>query len=373
MISLSTKKVLVPLKENSYQVFIGSSILSILPDEIKRRNLNKNLIIAVDGNVWYYHQEKIKNLFTQIACKIFFYIVPPGEKSKSYLELNEFYTHLLNNGFGRDTLIIGIGGGVIGDLIGFATATFMRGVQLVHIPTTLLASVDSSIGGKTGINFGKRKNIIGAFYQPKAVFIDTDFLDTLPLEEKISGLGEVIKYAFLSDYDLFNFVEKKFNSLFDKKIIQEIILKSVSIKAAIVAQDEKESSLRKILNFGHTFAHAFESEMNFRVKHGEAVVAGMIAALFLSNELNLLSNQNLEKFLSLPLKIKLPLKFASMNKGNIYDIMHSDKKSSSGKINFVLISDIGNILLDVHANKKEIFNALQKTEDAIHKNLIKPL
>ena len=356
------KKIKIKLLKSSYDILVGSSIYLEIVEVLKKANINKNLFIIIDKNVLRYWEEYIKKPFADYKNKIEYYILKPGEKSKSYLELNKIYSFLLEKNFGRDTLVIAIGGGVTGDLSGFAASTFMRGVQLVHVPTTLLAAVDSSIGGKTGINFNNKKNMVGTFYQPKLVLIDTDFISSLPKIEITSGIGEIIKYTFLSTPDFFEYVNENIEKiyLYEKKVIEEVILKSAQIKSAVVSQDEKESGLRKILNFGHTFAHAIESDLNFKIKHGEAVTAGIISALYLSKKMGILKKNKMRNYLSLPLKINLPKKIAKLNSRNMIDIMRVDKKSRDGKINFVLLSDLGNILVDIQTDKKDIIYAIER-------------
>jgi 3-dehydroquinate synthase len=361
------RKIKIHLSSKTYPVLIGNSIFPNILNEIKDQDLHENIFIVVDGNVMKFYGKEIKKVFSSYKEKLFFYTLKPGEKSKSSEELHKIYKSLLDNKFGRDSLVVAIGGGVTGDLAGYAASTFLRGVQLVHVPTTIISDVDSSIGGKTGINFNTRKNMIGSFYQPDFVLIDTSFLDTLSLREMKSGIGEIIKYAFLSDLNLYNYIKDNIGKIFSRgeKVLERIITQSVILKGSVVSQDEKEKSLRKILNLGHTFGHAYESVFNFRIMHGEAVIAGIITSLFLSNRIGILSKSRLLEFLDLPLKIKLSVPFTGLNKEKIFKIMQSDKKVRGGKIKFVLVSDIGNILLDVEAGKKDIFYALQKTEEIL--------
>ncbi len=352
----------VELKNNPYKILIGSSILPDIKNLIDKNY--ENILVVIDKNVFNHFEKTIKNSLLKISNQIQFYILKPGEKSKSFSELKKIHSFLLEKNFGRDSLIIAIGGGVTGDLVGFAASTFLRGVDLVHIPTTLLAAVDSSIGGKTGINFNNKKNMIGAFYQPEKVIIDMEFLYTLPKNEINSGVGEIIKYAFLADDDFYNFTKNNLHKIFkkDSDVLQKIIYKSAGIKASVVSQDEKESGLRKILNLGHTFAHAFESDLNFKIKHGEAVIAGIISSLYLSEKINIIDKNKLAKFLELPSQIKLSKKLNSMNMENLFEIMKMDKKNRKGKIKFVLVSDIGEILIDMQADKKNIFYAINKMQ-----------
>ena len=363
-------KITVALNNKSYPVFIGSSIFNRLSSEIKKRKLYKNLFLVLDENVKKYHGVKILDEIKESFVKVNIYILKAGEKSKSGTELNRVYSELIRKNYGRDTLIVAIGGGVTGDLAGYAASTFMRGVQLVHVPTTILANADSSIGGKTGINFQNKKNIIGNFYQPEFVLIDLDFIVSLPVDEMNSGFGEIIKYAFLTNKKFFDFVFNNMEKYYgkNKTVIKNLLKESVSFKASVVAKDERESGLRKILNFGHTFSHSYESALQFRVKHGEAVIAGVISAIFLSNNIGILSNQKKNLYLDMLSKITLPAIFSKMNNERIYKIMGHDKKNRAQIIKFVLLSGIGNIITDVEADKKAVVMAIESTKKFLKKH-----
>lgn len=360
------KKIIIKASPNSYPVLICNSELNKLPENLDKQKLFKNLLIVIDENVARYYQAKIKSVFSDHRGKIRYYILPSGERTKSEKELNKIYDFLLKNNFGRDTVLIAIGGGVTGDLAGYAASTFMRGIQLVHVPTTFLAMIDSSIGGKTGINFSKKKNIIGTFYQPRLVFIDIKFLSTLPSREFNSALGELIKYGLIANKDFYNILLDnldKIKSLNDR-VIKNAVEESVSLKAGVIQQDEFEQrGIRKILNIGHTFAHAIESELGFKVKHGEAVTAGIICSLFLSNKIGLLDTSKRKKLLRLPASVRLPKIIKKINNQNVFDAMRSDKKNKDDEIMFVLISGIGNLLVDVSVNKRDIFYALDKMSE----------
>jgi 3-dehydroquinate synthase len=356
------KKIKISPSTGSYYVYTGSKVFQetgkLIPDITA-----KKILVIVDENVFRVHKKKIKSVFT-VKENVNFYVLKAGEKSKSYQELNKIYSYMIEKGYGRDAIVVVIGGGVTGDLGAFAASTYMRGVRLVNIPTTLLAAVDSSIGGKTGINFNGRKNMIGSFYQPEAVIIDTDFITTLPEKELTSGIGEIVKYAFLGDEKLFKYIDKNSGAVYkkDKNVIEEIIYKSALIKAGVVTQDEKEGGIRKILNLGHTFAHAYESDLKFKITHGEAVTAGVISSLLLSHRRGLLSDALLETYLKLPLGISLSNKLKSFDTASTYKIMFSDKKNRDGKIKFVLISGIGEILVDTEAEKDDVIYALNTTK-----------
>jgi 3-dehydroquinate synthase len=362
------KKIVVKTKNSNYPVIIGSNSFLRLQKEIKNRDLYRNVFVIIDENVRKLYSGKILRVLNSYFPKVESYVLKPGESSKSSSELNKIYSALIKNKFGRDTLILAIGGGVTGDLAGYVASTFMRGVQLIQVPTTLLADIDSSIGGKTGINFDKKKNMIGTFYQPELVLIDQDFLKTLPHIEMVSGLGEVVKYAFITSQELYNFAFYDLNRVLlrNKSVLDKIIYESVLFKAAIVSQDERESGLRKILNFGHTFAHAYESELNFRIKHGEAVIAGIISVLFLSNLKGYLTGNLLKKFLSDMEAIKLSSRLKKMDNKRILDLMRSDKKNRNDKIKFVLIKNIGEIVTEVEANKFEVLESISLMKEALN-------
>ena len=275
--------------------------------------------------------------------------------------MQKIYESLLENDYSRDTLLIAIGGGIIGDICGFVAATFSRGIQYVQVPTTLLSTVDSSVGGKTGINFGKTKNIIGAFNQPNFVLIDVNFLQTLNHEELLSGLGEVVKYAYLTNLKFYKYIKKNIAEVLNKnpKVLTRIISESVRFKGDVVVSDEKETGNRKMLNLGHTFAHAFEVETKYKLKHGQAVIVGIASALFLSNKLGLMTEEKLNELLELIYMFKDEINFGKINLDNAISIMQRDKKNRDGKIKFVLLQDVGTIVLDVEASHDEIIYALE--------------
>jgi len=356
------KKIKVLKGKDRYEVYSGIDSFNLLPELITEKELNTNILFVVDKNVMKYHSERINSVMEKTIGKNNLYIMPTGEKNKSIERFNNILSFLADKNYGRDSLIAAIGGGVTGDIAGFAASTYLRGIQLVHVPTTLLAAVDSSIGGKTGINFLNRKNIVGTFYQPDFVLTDTAFLNSLPENEVISGTGEIIKYAFLSDRDFYNDVNDSYDSIIslDSKTLNRIIPACIRMKAEIVTEDEQESGLRKILNLGHTFAHAYESYFDFKIKHGNAVSAGIISSLFLSYKKGIINKTSLNYFLNLPSKISNPSP-GSMNETEIINRMLSDKKNREGRIKFILIKDIGEILLEAEADRKEIIYAVQKT------------
>jgi 3-dehydroquinate synthase len=359
------KKIKVNTASNNYPVFIGSNIFRSLPELIRKFNLPERVFVIIDEKVEQIYGSNIRKVINGFAVKKCFVVLPASERIKSFKTLLRIFTRLYEEKFGRDTLLISIGGGTIGDVAGFAASTYMRGIPLLQIPTTLLSAVDSSIGGKTGINFDEAKNLIGTFNHPSSVLIDTNFLKSLTENELISGFGEIIKYSYLTDGDLYSTLLSE-NELFlrkDLNFLEKTICESVKIKSAVVSKDEFEKSgMRKILNFGHTFAHAFESISSYKLSHGKAVIAGIISALFFSSEMGLVNEKQLNYMLELPLKFKSSIRLKSLNERELVRLMEYDKKNREGKIKFVLIKDFGEILIDIEADRKLIYNALKRTK-----------
>jgi 3-dehydroquinate synthase len=355
------KTINVKLSGNSYPVYVGKEIFGKLSEFISKNTIYKNIFVIADKKMYSKHKKAIDQFYSRMIGKKYFSLIEASEKNKSFKSLHKFYEEMLQNGFGRDTVIIAVGGGITGDIAGFAAATFARGVQFVQIPTTLLAMVDSSVGGKTGINFENTKNIIGSFYQPKFVSVDTDFLKTLPEEEIICGLGEIVKYGFLIGDDFYEFLKKNLNKILkvETKLLTGVIEECIKFKAGIVEKDEKEESgLRKVLNLGHTFAHAVEVEQKHKIKHGQAVIVGLACALHLSNRIGLMNDVMLAKYLSLIVLFEDKIKLNKLDIAKCFEIMKRDKKNKDEIIKFVLLSSAGNIAVDVEAGKDDVFYAM---------------
>ena len=358
------KKITVNTETNSYPVFIGMDIFNSLPKLTEEFKLPKSVFVIIDKKVENHFGQLIKKAVSSFALKAYFLLLPSSEKIKSFNTVTKLYLKLFEEKFTRDTLVIAIGGGTIGDVAGFAASTYMRGLPLVHVPTTLLSVVDSSVGGKNAVNFKEIKNLVGTFYQPSIVISDTRFLDTLPKKELISGLGEVIKYSYLTDSKFYSGLLENYNLLINKDpaYLRKVIYVCVKIKSAVVSKDEKEiSRVRKILNFGHTFAHALESNSYYRLNHGQAVIAGIIGALFLSFKKGFINKSELSYMMELPTRFKSSIQLKDINANEIISLMAYDKKSRGGKTKFVLIKNFGEIVIDVHADKREIQWALNET------------
>ena len=308
--------------------------------------------IVSNNVVWPLYGAALVAALQQRYAKVYSVQLPDGEEHKNWQTLNLIFDALLKHGCDRKTVLFALGGGVIGDMTGFAAACYMRGVPFVQVPTTLLAQVDSSVGGKTGINHPLGKNMIGAFYQPRLVVCDLATLDTLPERELSAGLAEVIKYGPIADMEFMAWQEASMDALRsrDRTALAHAVRRSCEIKAWVVGQDERESGLRAILNFGHTFGHAIEAGMGYGVwLHGEAVGAGMVMAAELSLRMGLVDEKfvlrlrNLIQRAGLP--VKAPVLDPSDNAGRYLELMRVDKKAESGEIRFVLIDGPGKAVL----------------------------
>ena len=348
----------INLGDRSYPIYLGQKLLS--DTEIFHRHAKANTIAIVTNDI-------VAPLYLNILIetlgkdkKIIPIVLPDGEAHKNLDTLNLIYEALLKNKAGRDVLLIALGGGVIGDICGFAAASFMRGVDFIQIPTTLLSQVDSSVGGKTGINHRLGKNMVGAFYQPKCVVADIDLLNTLPQRELSAGLAEVIKYGLIRDPEFFDWLETHMERLVNKDsaTLIEAVERSCLNKKEVVEADELESdkNIRATLNLGHTFGHAIENAMGYgKWLHGEAVAVGMTMAAFMSKELGWLSLKDYLRVIRLIELAGLPITPPEISEEKFLDLMQSDKKTKNNQINLVLQTAIGKALL-THEYDSEILS-----------------
>jgi 3-dehydroquinate synthase len=354
------KKIDVRLGQNSYSIYIGAGILVQTGQKCKELGLKDKAVIITNPVVNRLYGKTVEKSLMEAGFQVTVLEVPDGEASKSLESAGKLYQQLAECGAERSTVILALGGGVIGDLVGFTASTYMRGVPLVQLPTTLLAQCDSSIGGKTAVNHGKLKNEIGAFYQPKMTIADTSTLKTLPQGELISGLGEVIKYAVIKDENFFTYLEKHLDLIkaLDDNVLEEIVAKSAGIKAVIVESDEQDLGPRNILNFGHTVGHAVETVSDFQVAHGQGVSIGMAAAAKIGLELNLMSENNVNKLIKLLDKAGLMTRLPPIDIKQILIAMRYDKKVQSGKIRFILPRTIGEVIITDDVNPATVEKVL---------------
>lgn len=354
-------KVIVDLKDRSYPVQIGYDVWPECIVRLKEKAKEKEVFIVSDSNVYKLYGNHLKELLHNSGFSIKSYVIDTGEKSKSWVEAGNILEKMLSSNLGRKAPVIALGGGVVGDLTGFVAALYRRGVPLIQVPTSLLAQVDSSIGGKVAVNHPLGKNMLGTFYQPSEVWINLSTLNSLPQEEWKAGLAEVLKYAIIWDYDFFVFIENNIQAILekDKGVIPEIVQRCCSIKASVVSEDEKDEGLRNILNFGHTIGHAIEKATLFqRYRHGEAVAIGIMGALYLAKELNMIMGDEIERIKRVLKQWGLPIKFPAKLIEEVEQAMHFDKKVIDKKLVFVLPNKIGKVSISKDIPKEPINKAL---------------
>jgi 3-dehydroquinate synthase len=335
----------VDLGERSYSIHVGERILSRAGEFLNRAGLRGKVALVTNPTVGAFYLEPVSQALAQAGFEVVPVLLPDGEEHKSYKSLTVIYDSLVSARLERTSCVVALGGGVIGDLAGFAAATYLRGVPYVQVPTTLLSQVDSSVGGKTGVNHQGGKNLIGAFYQPRLVLIDVAALASLPRRELVAGLAEVIKYGIIKDAELFRLLESKIAELvgLDPELLIQVITTCCAIKARVVEQDERENDYRAVLNFGHTLGHALEAATEYRdFLHGEAVAIGMVKAALISARQGFCDQQSVQRIRSLIERAGLPTELPkNIAREGLIQAMEVDKKSAGGKIKFVVCEDIG--------------------------------
>ena len=340
-------QITISLAERSYPILIGKQLMA---DPATYANLPQAACALIVSNttVAPLYAHRLTQALVPHYKKILLVTLPDGEAHKDWLTLQLIFDALLENGCDRKTVLFALGGGVVGDMTGFAAASYMRGVAFVQLPTSLLAQVDSSVGGKTGINHPRGKNMVGAFHQPLAVIADLDVLATLPERELRAGLAEVIKYGPIADAEFFTWVERNLDALLERDALalKHAVRRSCEIKAAVVGRDERESGLRAILNFGHTFGHAIEAGLGYgKWLHGEAVGCGMVMAAELSVQLGLLPAHDTRRLTTLIQRSGLPVRAPALDSARWLELMRLDKKADAGEIRFVLVDAIGHAVV----------------------------
>ena len=364
---------MMPIKLNvrtvseNYPIIIGSSIIKNLGLYLNKNSIFFNqCLLVIDKKVPKKMISKVNAALKR--KKVSKFLFNANEKNKDLNNVNKILQILLHKNFSRLDCVITIGGGITGDVGGFAASLYKRGLRFINIPTTLLSQVDSSVGGKTGINTKEGKNLLGSFYQPKMVISDTEFLKSLPKREIICGYGEILKHSLISNKTFYNYLDSNSSNIFKLKspYIEKAIFESCKIKKKIVEKDEKEKDIRKILNFGHTFAHAYEATLGYskKLNHGEAVILGIITALKLSCSVKLIKFGEYEKIRHHIIKMKLPhdIKkyFSIKSLSNILTFMMRDKKNISQKINFILLKRIGSIPINIEFDNLKIKKFLKR-------------
>jgi len=365
--SHSEKRVHVDLGDRAYDIIIDGNLLERSGALIKHVLRKPRVAIVTDETVAKLHLETLQKSLDEHGVDHVAITVPAGEKTKSFSFYETLLDDLLAARINRDECLIALGGGVIGDLTGFAASTLRRGVDFIQIPTTLLSQVDSSVGGKTGINSRFGKNLIGAFYQPKLVLADVSLLNSLPKRDVLAGYAEVVKYGLLGDFEFYSWLEEKGEAVVegDLEARIEAVQRSVQAKADIVRQDEKESGVRALLNLGHTFGHALEAESGYGpdLVHGEGVSIGMMMAMELSRKVGLLSLQDCERVRAHYDRTGLPYRLPEISgvtweSNRLLDHMYQDKKVDKGKLTFILMKAIGDAFTTQDVEEKDILELL---------------
>ena len=353
----------MPLQNRSYPIWIENGLINKLPKLLKPLNQKQEWVIFSQKKIINHYGETFINNLKNEGFKVELIIFPDGEGAKSLTFLEDVYPQLIDMGCNRSSTFLAFGGGVVGDVTGYIAATFMRGVDYIQIPTTLLAMVDSSIGGKTGVNLPAGKNLVGVIWQPKAVVIDPKLLESLPEREISSAMGEVIKYGAILDRDIFDLISSNLEDLLklaNPELLAKVIGRCAKLKADVVAEDEREGGKRRILNFGHTIGHALETNFGFdTLRHGEAIAYGMLAAGKLSIEDGRMKNEDFELLEEIIGKLPLPV-LPKFDPNDILQIMQRDKKVRDRKIHFVLLEELGKAVIVDDVAKRSIINAMER-------------
>ena len=360
-------KLNVKTNSDNYPIIIGSNLIKNISSHLSKNSVIFNqCLLVIDKNV----PKKLINKISQglKKKKIFKFNFDANEKNKNIKIVNKILKILLNKNFSRQDCLITVGGGITGDVGGFAASLYKRGLNFINIPTTLLSQVDSSIGGKTGVNTKEGKNLIGSFYQPKMVISDTEFLKSLPKREIICGYGEIFKHSLILNKNFFKYLNINWSKVLNLKspFIEKAIYESCKIKKTIVEKDENEKNIRKVLNFGHTFAHAFEASLGYskKLNHGEAVILGIVTALQFSLSVKLIKNNQFKFIINHIVKAGLPSNikdyFSKKDLNKILNFMTKDKKNSSKKINLILLKKIGSAVIDNEYSNTKIHDFLKR-------------
>ncbi|MDR2904018.1 MAG: 3-dehydroquinate synthase [Clostridiales bacterium] len=353
------KTLIVNAPSKHYPILIGDSFEGLCPAFEAAGLVGRKAVIVTDTTVETYYADAVLKMVSPAFSSVSVCAFPAGEESKTLETITLFYQHFFEHRLDRGAVVIALGGGVVGDMAGFAAATYLRGIPFVQVPTTLLSQVDSSVGGKTAVDFMNAKNLIGAFYQPEFVYINTRTLFTLPREQVVSGMGEVIKHGFLRDKNYLEFIAAHRAAIIalDPAVMQTLIHDSCKIKAEVVGLDEKEQGLRETLNLGHTFGHAVESLYEFRLPHGHCVALGLCAALYLSSLKGGISAADIESAAALLSSFGLPVSLGAdgaFDADKIFAYMTADKKARNGKIRLVLLDRIGHAYSYKDASREEL-------------------
>lgn len=357
------RQVDVGLGDRSYTIRIGTGLLERVHDYVRDAGLKGRIALVTDSNVLPLYGHEVRELLSDAGFDVLLCDIPAGEASKNLDLTKELYEKLLRARLDRTSGVVALGGGVVGDLAGFVASTYMRGIALIQVPTTLLAQVDSSVGGKVGVNLPEAKNMVGSFYQPRAVIIDTNTLQTLPQREYRAGLAEVAKYGVISDANLFALLEARREAVLaqDRDMLEEIIEICCRIKADVVEQDERECGIRIILNYGHTIGHAIEAVSEYeQFRHGEAIAIGMDGAARIAAKIGLTDEDFVNRQAGLLESVGLPLTWSDMPANDVLQAMKMDKKRTGGVLRFVLPCEAGRVTVREGVDEAVVIESLKE-------------
>ncbi len=345
--------------KHCYDILLTDSFDSLVKELQPFQIENKRLCIVTETNVGPLYAEQIQELLAPHCKKVIVHTFTAGEENKNLKTVEGVYETLIQNKFDRNDMLLALGGGVVGDTTGFVAATYLRGIDFVQIPTTLLSQVDSSIGGKTGVDFEAYKNMVGAFYMPKLVYMNINTLMSLPRREYLSGMGEIIKHGLIKDREYFHWLNENYDKIVDRdfQTLKEMLYVSCNIKRQVVENDPKEKGERALLNFGHTIGHAVEKLKNFTLLHGECVALGMCAAAYLTLNMNHIKEDEYELILDTIHKFELPTTTININAEEVVEATLNDKKMDSGSIKFILLNTIGDAYITKELTKEHLAQA----------------
>ena len=370
--------VILPVSFNNkpcYNILIEKDYEKFYEEVQKFDILNRRLCIVTETNVGPHYANQLRDRLAGLCKEVYIFTFDAGESSKNLDVVYKLYEFLIQNKFDRKDVLIALGGGVVGDLTGFTAATYLRGIRFIQMPTSLLSQVDSSIGGKTGVDFNGYKNMVGAFYQPILVYINIETLKTLPIREYLSGMGEIIKHGFIKDKGYLKWLNDNSEHILNLEYdaLEYMICESCMIKRAVVEYDPKETlGERALLNFGHTLGHAIEKNSNFSLLHGECVALGMLAALEISYTKGYISEKDLEFSKSIIRKYNLPTTVEGLSKTEVVEATKSDKKMEADTIKFILLKSLGNAIIDTSVSIEEMDNSLEGIVSVSYTHLTLP-
>ncbi len=360
----------ITVRENghfSYHIFLEKSFKE-LADRLSELEIQERRVcIVTDTNVAPLYLEEVKACFSSCCRQVEEYIIPAGEEHKTLDTVRGLYEHLIQKEFDRQDVLAALGGGVTGDLTGFAAATYLRGIRFIQIPTTLLSQIDSSIGGKTGVDFDCYKNMVGAFHQPALVYINSSVLSTLPEEQFASGMGELLKSGLIRDADFYGWTIEHMSDIEEREdeTLRYMVEQCCQIKRAVVEKDPQEKGERAILNFGHTIGHAIEKLKNFELLHGQCVSLGMVAAAYISWKRGYLEEDEFYEIRDMNVGFGLPITFDGLESADIVAATKKDKKMNAGKIKFILLKKIGKAYIDHEVTDEEMLEAVNSMNIAM--------